>query len=392
MVAWVPGYGHLVRKLRLRGEKGELRARWRLSSTELWFITVVGALVGIVNKLVIHDPGSALFMPFVLGSFAAFILVRIWQRLGRSAVDRQQEMEMRRRGCFWALVGGVGLGSLSVVVLLILITRSCSSPDPFLVRVISSTEEQICVENVGSGSPLVENGCYRRDEFEGLPTSVAEGMCLKLQQWHPSIHYIGFQSCPGSVQAPEVSTMAAVVKAIAHPIGASDVLIQIGDYHLGDNPDSYVFGPELVIYGDGRVFAELSEGVNNGAAQFKLVEGLLSEDQLQHLLHAASLLPLSPTQGQLPVDAYPTLFVVIGTSWEVVDSAAEPFELFLDELHKVIRSKATSAWVPTRWIVRTPDTGDCTSTVVPATKDYFDAPVYPHLIDRYPLGTFDCYR
>ena len=50
-------------------------------------------------------------------------------------------------------------------------------------------------------------------------------------------------------------------------------MIQLGDYDFNGGPDVFVTGPEVVVYGDGSVYARLQAGVVAGAAQFRLVKG-----------------------------------------------------------------------------------------------------------------------
>lgn len=172
--------------------------------------------------------------------------------------------------------------------------------------------------------------------------------------------------------------------------GPSDVVVQLGDYHLGVVPDMYVTGPELVVYGDGTTFAELYEGVSDGRAQFRLATGLVPSEALQDLLDTANTLPPATPIGEPAVDAFPLLLVVGGHRWEINDQNAEPFASFLAELRTAVDAGATNHWQPTRWIERPYGANTCTVIDQPGIDPLYDAPVYPHLLDKYPLGDTAC--
>jgi hypothetical protein len=85
-----------------------------------------------------------------------------------------------------------------------------------------------------------------------------------------------------------------LLEPIRGPRTDQDVLIQIGDYHLGDNPDGFVTGPTVVIYRDGVTFADFID-VADGRATPTMLTADLDEAALSQLLKAGSALP--PTRG-----------------------------------------------------------------------------------------------
>ena len=161
-------------------------------------------------------------------------------------------------------------------------------------------------------------------------------------------------------------------------------MVQVGDYHLGVVPDMFVFGPEVVVYGDRSVYAELFDGVKDGAATYRLVRGRMSEGQLQRLLSDADALPPTSPVGLPGTDGFPLLLVTGARTWDINDLEAEPFATYLDEVRATVRSAATEAWRPPRWIVRPYGAPRC-SAQQPSEQSYYDAPVYPHVLDQYSL-------
>ena len=164
---------------------------------------------------------------------------------------------------------------------------------------------------------------------------------------------------------------------IDHVKGADEVLIQVGDYMLGQNIDGFVWAPQLIVYGDGSVYAETANG---------LMTGSLTESQVQRLLRDGAAVPSDAPVGTVAVDASP-LLVISGTHfWEIGDLRVQPLMGYVEEIHSVVSAAATQRWTPTRWILR-PYDGPCTVVAdEPDSPDYYDAPVYPHLLDEYPLG------
>jgi len=164
--------------------------------------------------------------------------------------------------------------------------------------------------------------------------------------------------------------------AIAHVTGANEVLIQVGDYTIGAIPDEFVVGPELIVYGDGSVYSS-SSGTRTGH---------VTESQLQALLRAGEAMPADAPVGDPAVDAVP-LLVVSGTHfWEINDLRVQPLMGYVGDIRSTAAVAATAAWAPARWIVR-PFGGPCTVVAEkPDLPGYYMAPVFPHLLDQYPLG------
>lgn len=193
-------------------------------------------------------------------------------------------------------------------------------------------------------------------------------------------------ACDG--RSDTASSSRAPSVASAEP---ADVVVQLGDYHLGVIPDMFVTGPELIIYGDGTTYAEFYDGADSdGHAQFRLVTGHVDDATLHDLVTTAGALPSVTPVGEAPVDGFPLLLVVGEHRWYINDLAAEPFASFLAELRATVDSDATEEWHPTRWIDRPYGINTCTVIDQPGDDPLYDAPVYPHLIDEYPLGETPC--
>ena len=103
-----------------------------------------------------------------------------------------------------------------------------------------------------------------RRELDGRPCRLRDVRRLALL----ASLFIAVTACSDASQST-----ASTVGTIPHPSGASDVVIQLGDYDFNGGPDVFVTGPEVVVYGDGSVYARLQAGVVAGAAQFRLVKG-----------------------------------------------------------------------------------------------------------------------
>jgi hypothetical protein len=155
-----------------------------------------------------------------------------------------------------------------------------------------------------------------------------------------------------SIASPPSTTSTTTIPAVRHSTGANDVVLQIGEYHLGFGPDEFVSGPEIVLYGDGRLYAELFDGVRAGEPQSSLRQAQLTEEQMQVLLRPGETLPVNPTMNTIPADSFPTLIVTASHRWEANDPGQESFGSYLKNLRGEVRSMATAAWVPNRWIVR----------------------------------------
>jgi hypothetical protein len=182
---------------------------------------------------------------------------------------------------------------------------------------------------------------------------------------------------------------ASTADTIPHPTGASDVVIQLGDYDFNGGPDVFVTGPELVVYGDGSVYTRFYDVVA-GVAKFRVVKGRLSEPAVQDLLRRAAALPATTPVGDAVIDAGPLPLVVVGDRWEINDLSVNPFASFIEYLRATTRAAAVVAWSPTRWIIRPFGATTCSVAEQPSGDDPYQAPVYPHVVATYPLGTFTC--
>jgi hypothetical protein len=205
---------------------------------------------------------------------------------------------------------------------------------------------------------------------------------------------LGASGCASSDQSapprPSTASPSSSPASVPHSTGSADVIFQIGDYHVGWGPSMSVTGPEIVVYGDGAVFANLSDGAINQQPTYSLIEARMSEQQMQDLLAAGNALPVSSTQNSLPVDTFPTVLVAGSHRWEINDPTVEPYAAYLTELRAITRSLATSLWQPSRWIVRPSGAAHCNVVAEESGDQSYEAPVYPHLLDTYPIGEFDC--
>ena len=160
----------------------------------------------------------------------------------------------------------------------------------------------------------------------------------------------------------------------------------------------FVTGPQIVIYRDGTVFAQIQEDrVADGRVPYHMAMGRLSKSQLSILATDASALP-SRTSVSGPVDALADQLTFGGQTWEVPtweteDPTLEPLLSFVGALRETVHSVAITECVPERWIVRPYGEPSCTVAARPMQPlDYYEAAVYPHLLDRFPIGPFDCYQ
>ena len=183
-------------------------------------------------------------------------------------------------------------------------------------------------------------------------------------------------------------TTTSVAVSIVNPRGPMEVVLQIGDYHIGGNPDEFVSGPEGVVYGDGTVDAVLFDSVVDGVVKAHLATGHMSEDQIKQLLGAANKLPTTSAVGLEPADQPPLLLVSDTLRWEINDHAAEPFATYLASVRASVRDVAKQEWIPPRWIVRPFEGLHCSVVAQNQVLGLYNAPVYPHVLDRYPIG--DC--
>lgn len=179
----------------------------------------------------------------------------------------------------------------------------------------------------------------------------------------------------------EPTTTTVFIEHLTNPAG---IVVQIGDYD-GAYSESAVLGPTLVVYGDGTVYLETPR---TEAQLPQFFTGVMPEASLQVLLRAAVAYEPTPRATDVPADMLPTVVIVGGLRWSRyvgLDDSDPAFDALLQLVRSTALAAATTPWVPERWIVRDGH-GDCTVTAVPAASDFDDAPVYPHALDRFPLG------
>ena len=174
--------------------------------------------------------------------------------------------------------------------------------------------------------------------------------------------------------------------------GADDVFVQIGQYELGNNIDEFVWGPLLVAYRDGSAFAEVDETVVDGVAERRPIEALLDPAQIDSIRQAADALPDDAEIGldQRAEDAIPRMLIVDDQTWLIHDLSAEPFRSFMESVTEAVEATESTNGLPSVGSNRDRSTGQCSVTQAPSGPSYYNAPVYPHLLDQYPLGDFDC--
>ncbi len=187
------------------------------------------------------------------------------------------------------------------------------------------------------------------------------------------------------------SAPTATARNITHREGASEVVIQLDDYLFGGVPDEFTVGPELIVYGDGSVYAELPAGVKNQSPTFRLVTGHMDETDVQRFLLRAESLPTASPVGQGVPDAIARPLIIGTHRWEINDESMEPFGTYLRDLRSAVEKVATAEWHPARWIDRPYPSSTCSVVEQSATEPWYNAPVYPHVVDRYPIGQFTCF-
>ena len=177
---------------------------------------------------------------------------------------------------------------------------------------------------------------------------------------------------------------------------ASDVWLQFGDYVLGAVPEMFVTGPEIVVYSDGVVFAQIRGTVIDGRLPYDMGTGRLTPDEMRQLVTATKALPVPQPLSDTPVDDFALPLTFGGRTWQVPtwdtnEPAVQPVLSFIESLRETVRSAATTQWVPKLWIVRRYEATKCTVTQRPIEPlDYYETAIYPHLTERYSLGDFDC--
>jgi hypothetical protein len=76
-----------------------------------------------------------------------------------------------------------------------LVVRACNTtPTPFVVRVVESSDARVCLKGV-DGGPTAANGCHATEDIVDLPTSLAVGVCIEVVESHPLLHYLGIHDC-----------------------------------------------------------------------------------------------------------------------------------------------------------------------------------------------------
>ncbi len=170
------------------------------------------------------------------------------------------------------------------------------------------------------------------------------------------------------------------------------MFVQIGQYELGNNIDEFVWGPSLVAYRNGSAFAEVDETIVDGVAERRPIEALLDTAQIDAIRQAAYALPDDTEIGvdQRPSDGIPRMLIVDDQTWLIHDFSAEPFRSFIESVTEAVEATEVDQWTPRRWVNRDRSTGQCSVAQAPSGPSYDNAPVYPHLLDQYPLGDFDC--
>ncbi|MBI4936283.1 MAG: hypothetical protein HY828_20590 [Actinobacteria bacterium] len=157
--------------------------------------------------------------------------------------------------------------------------------------------------------------------------------------------------------------------------------MQVGSYELGVVPDMFVYGPELVVYGDRSSYAENGRGT---------VKGSIDESVLQDLLRGADSLPAATPVGEAPSDGVPLVLVVGEHRWKLNDQTVEPFATYLAEVRASVDAGADRTWAPWRWVSRAYGDDTCRVTEQSGGNGSYEAPVYPHVVEQFPLGELDC--
>ena len=210
--------------------------------------------------------------------------------------------------------------------------------------------------------------------------------------WKLSLAALTLCGCTSGATDVVAPTGTSITPApIAHAAGSLDVVIQVGNYELGGNVDGFVYGPKLVINGDGSAFADLVDDVSDSAGTRRFISARVPESQLQTILRDAAALPDERIVGEEIPDQLALVLKVNGQIWEINDERLSPYKELLGEIDSTVRAAETGPWVPTEWIDR--DLGDqqCVLRKVSLVKDNYRAAVFPHLVGKFPLGPFDCY-
>ena len=201
-------------------------------------------------------------------------------------------------------------------------------------------------------------------------------------------------SGPASSLVPSSAGLTGPVDTlapIAHPTGADDVVLQVGAYLLGRTiPDHDVEMPTLVIYGDLRAFGRI-----DGSAGPRWASGRVDRADVVALLRTAAMLPDEAPDGAAREagDDFGVELVAGDRRWRVYPPGlidADPFVALLDDVWSAGRPALVDPWVPSAWIEQPEWNGPCVVVAEPDVDPWLAAPIFPHLVDRYPLGPASC--
>ena len=102
-------------------------------------------------------------------------------------------------GCAVAAGAGLFAVSLCAVALILvglLVLRSCSVNARYTVRITEATDQRVCIE-MADGHPSAINGCGQWVDYVDLPRTVEVGRCVVLEEYHPLLRFVEFAKCPG---------------------------------------------------------------------------------------------------------------------------------------------------------------------------------------------------
>ena len=174
------------------------------------------------------------------------------------------------------------------------------------------------------------------------------------------------------------------------PAEPLDVVVQVGDYFCC-NIDDFLFGPWLVVYADGSFYRERQIGVADGVAELETVTGQLDDAGFESITEAADALPDSRSVGpdQQATDGVPLMLFAGDATW-TLHTLDDPYWAFIREVEEVLDGYENRAWTPTAWIEHARGDDTCVVSAVQIQPDSAGAPIYPHVVDEYPLGPIGC--
>lgn len=171
-------------------------------------------------------------------------------------------------------------------------------------------------------------------------------------------------------------------------------MIQLGAYEFRTIPEWHIVAPELVIYRDGSVYTETVDDTSAPAnnATHRLRYGRMTEAQTERLIRDAEALPVTrPNPGVSANDVYPLRLTSGPQTWDIEQPPThQPFISYLEQLRSAVRTAATEEWRPSRWVQLVDGDNACVVTEQPGIEPWNNIPVYPHLLEDYPLGERDC--